>query len=724
MTTEANNTKHRTVLDSWSSLGEKTVFVLDRSRYFTHVSSGHLIEGDSSRKHASSEDDKDSIAPFDRSLWTCAVEAVVGYSRLVWDLFTPEQRCISILAVSSNTTASPLEVTSEPYIVEKICTWRDEDQNLEHLLRSLAKRSHCHQVSLPQKLTRTTDISSYPNCDLNSEAISTALDQALTDLGHLTKAQIERRTAKRTSASSSSTICSSNHGRIILISSFNSEAAIQKIISEFEQTMAKKNSLLSQALEQDGVPGIQLRPVGYCDLVIVNTFPIHDEGACSKIADTSAFKPQLHVKTYSVRSGRMIAGLLDNLCLQHNNLKSTTITGIPMKEEQSASSSSQYDVEIAHCSSIHEEVLGLSDTYLNGIIADIDRNGFPCKTFRLNWCTPKLGNAAELQHCVATSRITSVDVNSRPSACLTNFLLNGKQVMLEIFKSKSNRMITHVLANHGGELYIHSLATSKHKQSIGDPPPIADSLGGKVGDYRMNDFIALMKQHTLVKPSYMIDDPLTKSCHILKRQTLYWPLSLGHTILWNVGHLLGSLLTKIPRDSLSQADVDECKQAIDNLMKLEREEHSLPSVTIVETVKPTTSRGATKLAQLYRLLWNELEYFLRVHSTTLEHEAVLDHLLETHGDKDQLLQRGTKRSAGKQAASASATASALVANPTKKQKVISKLIPEISDEVAIEQLQKTAMFYKTGMSVFQTWSSLYHQYHRSRSKLPFVGYNK
>lgn len=720
MTNETNNARPRTVLDSWSSLGEKTVFVLDRSRYFTHVSSGHLIEGESVKKH-NNEDSDSAIPPFDRSLWTCAVEAVVGYSRLVWDLFTPDQRCISILAACPNIVSSPLETASEPYIVEKICTWRDEDQNLEHLLRSLAKRSHCHQISLPLKLTKTNDISTYPNCDLDSAAIMLALEQALSDLGQQTRAQMERPPTRKVSSSSLTSVNSGNHGRIILISSFKSEAAIKKVITEFELMMAKKNSNLTQEDQDRTIPGMLIRPIDYCDLVIVNTFPIQDEGPCSKIVNTSAFRPQLHVKTYSVRSGRMIAGLLDNLCLQHNNLKSTTITGIPMKEEQSASSSSQYDVEIAHCSSIHEEVLGLGDTYLSGIVADIDRNGFPCKTFKLNWCTPKPGNTAEFQHCVAASRITSVNVNSRPSACLTNFLLNGKQVMLEIFKSKSNRMITHVLASHGGELFIHSLATSKHKQNIGDPPPISESLGGRVGDYRMNDFVALMKQHTLVKPYCLIDDPLSRTRKIINRQTLYWPLTWGHTILWNVGNMIGCLLSKIPKELMSQADVDECKQAIDHLMKFDKEGHGLPSTTIVDIVKPSNNSkvgNASKLEQLYKLLWNELEYFLRVHSTTPEHESVLDHLLERHGDRNHHSRRGTKRSAGKTSATTTAVA-AIMPNPMKKQRVVSKLIPEISDEV--EQSEQTRMFYKTGNSVFQTWCGLYHQYHRTRSKLPFVG---
>ena len=35
---------------------------------------------------------------------------------------------------------------------------------------------------------------------------------------------------------------------------------------------------------------------------------------------------------------------------------------------------------------------------------------------------------SELFYCTGAARISPVDVNSRPSLCLTNFLLNGKFV--------------------------------------------------------------------------------------------------------------------------------------------------------------------------------------------------------------------------------------------------------------------------------------------------------
>lgn len=704
-----DESKPATVLDSWSSISEKTVFILDRSPYFTNLSSGHSIDGDclkDSKKTAHLYADQPPIEPFDRSLWTCTVEAVVGYSRLVWDLFTPDQRCISILSVAPN--RNPVDCASDPVLIEKVCSWNDEEQSLEHLMKSLAKMSHTHQIYPPQKLGKTNDISSFPNSNSESIAIVDALDKALASLGQSTSAQVSRKVSGRNNSPAS--LAGANNGRIILISSFQDDDSINKLIDKFELMLARKNEFLKDAVKKaiDGSTSTNMNCINYCDLVIVNTFPIIDEGPCSKIAGSSSFRPSLHFKVYSVKSGRIIAGLLNNLCLQHHNLRSSTITGIPMKEEQNASSSSQYDVEIVHCSSIHEDVMASGSPLLEGVVEVIDRNGLPCDTFKLSWCTPRT-STIELNHCVATSRITAVDINSRPSACLSNFLLNGRAVMLEIFKSKSHRMTTHILASHNGELYIHSLATLQPKLNVGDPPSISDHVGGKVGDYRLNDFVNFMRHHTLGR-THMVDEPLNRSCGIIKRQTLYWPLTLGHTILLNVSNLTGKLITLIPKESLSQADVDECKRAIDELIKFEKNGQALPSVSIADLIKTASTKGGgAKLEQLYKLLWNELEYFFRIHSTSPEHEAVLDHLFERNGDKRSDTSRGTKRAANTKT----------IPEQMKKVKTSSQLIPEISD--TSPSFQQTAKYYKTGVTLWQTWTQLYHQYHRSRSKLPFIG---
>lgn len=72
---------------------------------------------------------------------------------------------------------------------------------------------------------------------------------------------------------------------------------------------------------------------------------------------------------------------------------------------------------------IRTSVLGLATD--NGLFAK--REGY--NTFTLKWCTPaaKSGTGGDQIYAThAACRCTPVEVNSRPSACLTSFLLAGK----------------------------------------------------------------------------------------------------------------------------------------------------------------------------------------------------------------------------------------------------------------------------------------------------------
>ena len=56
-----------------------------------------------------------------------------------------------------------------------------------------------------------------------------------------------------------------------------------------------------------------------------------------------------HISKFSVTgvpAGTELSKKLLCLALKHFDLASTTVTGIPMKEEQNASSSANYDVEV------------------------------------------------------------------------------------------------------------------------------------------------------------------------------------------------------------------------------------------------------------------------------------------------------------------------------------------------------------------------------------------
>ncbi|KAJ7363295.1 hypothetical protein OS493_011579 [Desmophyllum pertusum] len=248
---------------------------------------------------------------------------------------------------------------------------------------------------------------------------------------------------------------------------------------------------------------------------------------------------------------------------KHFNLKSTTVTGIPMKEEQHSGSSANYDVEILHSAEVHME-----QTIANVFCGD---DSLPVKkdvaatsikdTIHLKWCTPKNTSAPELQACIGCHRITPVEVNSRPTACLISFLLQGRQVMLEQPKKSGGKLVSHILASHGGDIFIHCLAT--FRTPMEDPPSISEGCGGRVTDYRINDFGEFMKANRLAPYSWNKKkgkSPLEKGLSRLERCTRHWPMVISETFLCNMMQLLEPLPSLVMKETMTENDVLECKR--------------------------------------------------------------------------------------------------------------------------------------------------------------------
>lgn len=166
----------------------------------------------------------------------------------------------------------------------------------------------------------------------------------------------------------------------------------------------------------------------------------------------------LTTEVHSIKSP-LISNKLSSLILEHYDLASTTVTGIPMKEEQNASSSANYDVEIYHASTAHTAIL--KGNSADAAAIRTIKEGLEYETVTLKWCTPRSCSASEMQNCTSMHRITPVDVNSRPSLCLINFLLNGRSVMLEMARKAGGKITSHLLAAHGGEIFIHTLCTAR-----------------------------------------------------------------------------------------------------------------------------------------------------------------------------------------------------------------------------------------------------------------------
>ena len=218
-------------------------------------------------------------------------------------------------------------------------------------------------------------------------------------------------------------------------------------------------------------------------------------------------------------------------------------------------------------------------------------------------------------------RITPVDVNSRPSSCLTNFLLSGRSVMLEMPRKSgaSVKTLSHMLAAHGGEIFLHGLSSNR-VLTLEDPPSISEGPGGRVTDYRITDLAEVMKANR-VAPYFKDGSLEAKSRSRLNRFTSIFPLTGSTTVIFNMASLERLQRLMVNGDPLSENELTECRKAIFNLISMENKGEILP-VPIGATKK------TMKKEEQYRMMYNELEQFLTFHCYTESHIKVLDCLLE------------------------------------------------------------------------------------------------
>nr|XP_023015588.1 integrator complex subunit 13 [Leptinotarsa decemlineata] len=256
----------------------------------------------------------------------------------------------------------------------------------------------------------------------------------------------------------------------------------------------------------------------------------------------------------------------------------------------------------------------------------------------LKWCTPRGVTGSELQNCTCMHRITPVDVNSRPSLCLINFLLNGRSVMLEMPRKAGGKITSHLLAAHGGEIFIHTLCTAR--SVLEDPPSISEGCGGRVTDYRIPDFGAFIKQNTLlpikIKTNEDAGQPIQKMKTRVNRLTRYWPLTISSTLIFNLKNYFDPLPTLITKEKITDEEVFQCKKVIYNLISLESKMEPLHPLNTGQRVK------GQKREDQYKSMWNELETLLKNNLHSDNHRNVYNCLLECHKfnfDEDKISEK-------------------------------------------------------------------------------------
>ncbi|KAI2805480.1 hypothetical protein RDWZM_008737 [Blomia tropicalis] len=564
----------------------KTVFLLDCSKYFRSARCGKEYEIDKGRPTNSGN----VIGPISKSLYTCAVEAIFEYCRVIWDLFPNGERLIQILCCMNE-------------LVKTINSWEVVQQSYENLFDSFYNFGKSSNLLDPKENNLT------PNSSIIF--LINGFIEALTSLS-LPVTNNNNYNPNLT-----------NSVRIILISHFTNDFMVNSFKQEIKNIFEKHNQVLA---ERQKISSELCEIINHLDVIILNTVPLTKENACVDISN-HYLNDNLSFSLHSIYSGPFISTKLTFLAFDHYDLASTTVSGIPMKEEQNAGTSANYDVEIIHPKKAHTQFFNSEepDIDFSTLLTSNYREGFEFKTLMLKWCTPKsIPQINEFSYCTGAYRITALDVNSRPSSCLINFLHTGKTVNLEIQRAKGQKMFSHMLQCHGGELFIHVLSNAR--SVIEDPPAISEGVGGRVTDYRINDFADFMKRHRLIKLNNDQNN-LEQAKNLLRKDTLYWPVSYGLSVFFNVRDQIHTFYQLISKDKLSNHDEIELKNIIYSLVSSESKGLNLPVQSIIR------NKGIKK-EDLYRIMWNEMEHVIKCFNETPQHQSVLHCLLDCKPKND------------------------------------------------------------------------------------------
>jgi len=483
---------------------KETCIIVDRCSQFLQ-NSGSKLEIDPSQK---SRGTLSFLSTLQKTTWTCIVEGVTEYCRIVYDIFPISHK---------------IQVLSSDEAVSNVNNFDEESQTIQHILKGFG------DIGPPKKISEWTGpVSIYPGVAEGAEIL----------LAKSTK-EISKKVTKR----------------LIVITSLEDESDARSI----------SNVVWELQNEQDKAS------LCHIDLVVVN---ISAKGVI--INTKKEVSSHLNSTTMTFKTSHC-AIKIAKLTRSHYNLHSTIITGIPMKEEQHAGTSANYDVEIIHSAAAH-----LDADYSGS--SPQKRDIASRAPVTLKWCTPKANTMQDLQPCFGAYKVTPSEVNSRPAACLIMFLLQG-------------------------DVYIHVLASGR--SPLEDPPAITEGIGGRVTDYRVNDFGKFMKENRLAPyTTNTEDEPNKKAFARLERYSKHWPTVISDTLIFNMPASLDPLLTLLLKPTLTEDEVQDCKKVIFKLQAMESRSDSLPLPIV------TLKGKGTKKEEQYKQVWEELDSYIEGASST------------------------------------------------------------------------------------------------------------
>ena len=486
-----------------------------------------------------------------RTLWTRCIEAVIEFSRVVFDLFYGEHF---------------LSVVCADHVDGKkrtMISWELGDQRISQLHSALV--SYQCPYSEPQGLPGQQNLGII-NC--LSESLRLIFQPTPSDLQNPSKPPINR---------------------ILLISHISNEAQLSEIQKNISACLCSQTVLPPHSTQ--------------LDITLLN---VYNDFSPPIALPKSILTPDCSFCCIPC-PGSQVSDQIMNLCRGYFSLSSTIIKGIPMKEEQSKPAPSQnYDVELFHPQEAQRDFLRtFGHTSPPGVKA---HQG--ALIFDFKWCTPKKSNL-DFRLCSGSWRISPVQVSHRPTACLFTFLQSGNQVLLEHdrppnLQAEPSAAISFILLSHNNAAFLHSIPhiPRSHLDDMATAPPAA---GGRVADYRVDEFIKLMHSFTLVPMPIDLHTlgfappPCDQSMRRLLLRTHFLPLTQGESLLLQLSDRFEAILSTQELSALSEEKISACNESLSDLDAMMRKG---------EPLIQTRSIPKGKREDSYLHVWLELIYLL------------------------------------------------------------------------------------------------------------------
>uniref|UniRef100_A0A5S6R400 Protein asunder n=1 Tax=Trichuris muris TaxID=70415 RepID=A0A5S6R400_TRIMR len=514
----------------------KTVFLLDRNDYTVNTTAKtfevEVFKAD--------EGTEQRFFQVPRTFWSCFVEAVLEYRRIVRDLFSETSHFCFVAS------GHPCRAIGE--------TWSEElDQT--QLLQKFAK--------LSKGEPNATETFGY------ADALSTVAN-ILCAASPRQLESMRRREAV------------SNDCRLIAISHIEKKEDLVAFFQRVRDEVASANAKVSSSSVANNLP------IGSLTTCLINVWsgqgPPPELKSVEGVQVDAPFevKPATsagnvhHAESsfvfelYNPCSMEELLASTYLLVQKHHRLGSTTVCNIPMKEEQqfsSGKSSRTYDVELVHPIEAFVDLWkwGLTDD-------DVFRQRHPSsityKTLRLEWGNPLLKSNVELQNMTTRAvRCTPVQLNSRESICLTSFILGGRAISLELQVDQLAKRMTHIMQCHGKIIYMHSVALGTSPVSLLFPSHRSAARHGN--NYRVKDFVHFCKTATLTPAGSRVAERCSNNEENqnerqmeLKRRTNFWPLTIGESSIFTNSTFFEPILSTALKPDLTDKQLADCQKVV------------------------------------------------------------------------------------------------------------------------------------------------------------------